>query len=126
EEDAVVDVLERLGRVRPLLRLRVEARVVEREGDAARELHRHRAVGLVEARLPGDRAEADRAERPPARDERGNDAGRVRYPPDGWSVLLVMRHGGGLGLQVGDELRLAGAERDLDRMRAQGGRIAAA
>ena len=51
EDDAVVDVLERLGRVRALLRLGEEARVVERERDPARELRRHLEVGLVEARL---------------------------------------------------------------------------
>ncbi len=109
EEDAVGDVLERLGCVRALLRRRVEPRVVEREGDAPRELRRHLAVGLVEPPLRLDRAEADRAERPAARDERRDDARRVRDAPNVPRVLRVVSHRVGDGLEVGDVLRLTGA-----------------
>ena len=74
EDDAVRDVLERLGRVRALLRLREQARVVERERDAAGQLRCHFARRLVEARLLADGAEADRTERAAAGHERSHDA----------------------------------------------------
>ena len=123
EDHAVVDVLERLGGVGALLRLGEEARVVERERDPPCELHRHREVRLVEARLALDGAEADRAERPAARDERRDEPGGVRDPPDRAGVLHVVRHGVGLGLQVRQQHRLSSAEGDLDRMRRDGRRI---
>ena len=87
------------------------------------ELHRHRQVGLVETRLPFDRAEADRAERPPARDERRDEAGGVRDPPDRPCVLGVVGHRLGLGLQVREQLRLAGSQGDLDRVRRDRRRV---
>ena len=106
-----------------LLRLGEEACVVECERDPPRKLHRHREVRLIEARLPLDRADADRAERPAARHERRDDAGRVRDPPDRARVLRVVRHRLGLGLEIRQELRLAGAEGDLDRMRRDRRRV---
>jgi hypothetical protein len=65
-----------------------------------RELHRHREVRLVEARLALDGAEADRAKGPPASDQRRDKPGCVRDPPNRAGVLHVVRHGVGLGLQV--------------------------
>ena len=112
--------------MRALLHLGEETSVVEGERDPACELHRHRPVGLVEARLASDGAQADRAERPPAGRERRNDAGGVRDRSDRARVLGVMGHCGGLRLEIGQQLGLARPQRDLDRMRRERRRIARA
>ena len=123
KEDPVGDVLERLGGVRALLGRRVEPGIVERERDAPRELRRHLAVGLVEPALRLDRAEADRPKRPAARNERRDDPRCIRDAADVPRVLRVVRHLGDDGLDVGDELRLARADRDLNRVGRDGGRV---
>ena len=123
EEHPVVDELERFDRVRARLDFAVEECVVESDRGAAAQLDGEVEVGLGERRLRRHGAERDRAERAPACDQRDDDAGGVSQLADSASMLVVVRHLPRLGLNVGDELRLACADRALNGMSFDRGRI---
>ena len=98
-----------------------QARVVEGQRGAARDLAGQLGVGVVVARRAAEAHEAQHPDRPPAGDQRHRQRGGVAGAQHELQVLLVDGEGAqALGPDLVLQVRAAGARRDRDGVRPAG------